>query len=93
MRRAEYTDETGRQWATMLPDGAEDEAAEVGIPLGPPDTSDLGLPEDVAVRLHNQLFARGLLERKDLKGRTQELFAALQAAYRLDVVRLGSLYI
>lgn len=76
----------------MLPNGSEGEAPEIGVPVGPPDTSGLGLPEDVAVRLHNQLVARGLLETKNLRGRTQELFAALQAAYKVDVIKLRNLY-
>lgn len=87
--RAEYTDETGRQWITLVPAGQEENAA-IGIPLGPPDTRILGLPEETDIRLNNQLFRRGLITKRDIRG--QDLFAALQAVLRVDMVTLVNLY-
>lgn len=91
MVRANYEDPEGRWWVVLVPVGHEDEA-HMGIPVGPPDLSPLGLPEPVEVRLHNQLFNRGLLTARDLKGRTQEVFAAIQAAYRVDLTAVTALY-
>ena len=64
----------------------------MGIPVGPPDVSSLGLPDDVSIRLHNQLFHRGLFTKANLRGRGQEIFAALQAAYKVDSAAVTALY-
>lgn len=89
--RTTYNDEDGLSWVVLVPKGAED-APERGIVVGPPDLSPLGLPDDVRWRLHQQLFQRGLIEAKDLRGRTRDLVAALQAAYKVDVARLSEMY-
>lgn len=86
-----YEDESGRWWKVLVPEGA-DTPASMGIPVGPPDISELNLPHDVGVRLHNQLFTRGLFTRDDLRGRGREVHAALQAAYRVDAVAVTALY-
>lgn len=88
---ASYTDEDGRMWAVLVPEGDEDKA-NMGIVVGPPDLAELDLPKEVEIRLHNQLFQRRLLTAQHLRGRGQEIYAALQAAYRVDLARLTSLY-
>ncbi len=89
--RAVYQDTDGRHWVTMVPEGQEADAR-MGIPVGPPDVSELGLPEEVSFRLHEQLYSRGLFTRKDIRGRAREVFAALQAAYKVDTAGVLSLY-
>ena len=89
--RVDYEDDTGRKWAVWLPSDDIDDPG-MGIPLGPPDCSVLDLPEETAIRLHNQLFSRGILTKKDLKGRHKEVFAAIQAAFNVDVARVTGLY-
>lgn len=89
--QATYEDEDGRQWAVMVPVGQKTDL-HMGIPAGPPDLRPLGMPKDVMLRLHKQLFNRRLLTRRDLRGRPRELFAAIQAAYRVDVAAVSSLY-
>ena len=86
-----YEDESGRWWKVRVPEGATTPVS-MGIPVGPPDISELNLPDDVGVRLHNQLFNRGLFTRDDLRGRGREVQAALQAAYRVDAVAVTALY-
>jgi len=76
---------------TLVPRGHESEA-EIGIPLGPPDTRGLGLPDGIDVRLNNNLFNRGLITWDDVRRRPMEVTAALQSAYRLDAGRIISLY-
>ena len=89
--RVDYEDDTGRNWAVWLPiDDIHDPT--MGIPLGPPDFSALDLPEETAIRLHNQLFSRGILTKQDLKGKHKEVFAAIQAAFKVDVARVTGLY-
>lgn len=91
-RRASYTDESGRQWAVMLPDDKPDSDASMGIPVGPPSLEPLGLPEEIEVRLHNQLFDRGLLTQRDVKTRHSHVLGALMAALKVDIGRVCSLY-
>lgn len=91
-RRASYTDDIGRRWAVDLPDGTPDSDAKMGIPVGPPSLESLGLPEEIEVRLHNQLFERHLLTERDAKRNLPAVFGALQAALRVDTGRVVAVY-
>lgn len=75
-----------------LPAGVPDSDADLGIPVGPPPLTALGLPEDTEIRLHNELFHRGLLRAEDLKRHMAEVVAALQAALRVDAGRVAECY-
>ena len=77
MRQVSYEDDEGRFWMVSLPEGVPDSDASMGIPVGPPPLESLGLPEDIEIALHNQLFHRGLLTAKDLKKRRGEIISAL----------------
>ena len=87
----DYEDEEGYWWRVRVPEGTVD--LSMGIPVGPPDLTSLGLPPDLQRRLHNQLHARGLLTRRDLRGRMVEVRAALQATYRTDAQAVTALYV
>ncbi len=87
----DYKDPEGYWWRVRVPQGCED--ASMGIPIGPPDLTALGLPPDIQRRLHNQLHARGLLTRRDLNGRMKEVVAAVQATYRVDAQAVTALYV
>ena len=82
----QYQDDTGRDWTVMVPENETN--LSLGIPVGPPDTSALDLPEDVAVALHNQLNARRLFTYANGKHRINEIEAALKAALRVDVIKV-----
>ncbi len=88
---ADYVDEKGRWWKVRVPAGSATPAS-MGIPVGPPDLSSLRLPDAVSIRLHNQLFHRGLFTKANLRGRGQEVFAAVQAAYKVDSAAVTALY-
>ena len=91
MRQAKYTDILGRVWVTYIPDGVPESDASMGVPVGPPSMDPLGLPQDIAIALHNELVARGLLTARDIKRRRQDVVAALRSALKIsvpDVVRL-----
>lgn len=91
-KRVDYADSSGRMWRTIVPDDAHDAESPLGVPVGPPDLSGLDLPEEVAVRLHNQLHARGIFTFKDARRRPMDLFAAWQAALQVNVQRLTQIY-
>lgn len=89
MRLVTYEDERGRKYLVKLPEGMGDDEAELGIPVGPPDIVDaLSLPDEIATRLHNELFNRKLFDLDTVTKNPRALSAALQAAYRLDVQTL-----
>jgi len=93
MREVTFTDIDGRRWKRLLPDHEPDSRAGAGIPAGPPPLDRLNLPLRVEIALHNELHDRGLLTERDLRGRTEELRAALQAALRLDVQMLMQCFV
>ncbi len=92
MRRAFYTDEDGRHWAVELPDGSPDSDAPMGLPLGPPSLTLLGLPKEVEIRLHNALFDRQLFTREDIRLKRQAVFGAVQAAFKVDTEKVVQAY-
>lgn len=90
--RNQYTDKEGRLHAVYLPAGAPEEDAHMGMSLGPPSLKDLGLPLEMEVRLHNELFHRGVLSYDDAKARSGDLVAALMATFRVDASKLQQIY-
>lgn len=93
MRLVDYTDTKGRKYRVQLPDEASDEEAASGIPVGPPDVvDDLGLPEPIATRLHNQLHSRGLWNYSDVRKRPGAVQGALQSALQVDVQMLAEAF-
>lgn len=92
MRRLVYTDGEGRKTIVQIPDGAPESDGAMGILVGPPPLESLGLPLDVEVRLNNELYNRGLFTGQDIKRRTNEVVAAVIAAYKVDAVKIIELY-
>jgi len=92
MRHIEYIDDNGRKQIISLPDDAPDSDAYKGILVGPPDLFELHLPLQIEIRINNQLYDRGLITFEDLKGRHGEIFAALQAALKVDSQKIINAY-
>ena len=89
--KTSFTDDTGRMWMVLVPEGSEKDGHQ-GIPVGPPDTSGLGLPEEIDVRLNNQLFHRGLFTWRDVKRDQVQVTAALQAALKISATSILNLF-
>lgn len=89
-----WEDEFGRQQASLLPDHVPDSEAPKGVNMLRIEVDELDLPEPAATRLHNQLVARRLWDWPAVKkrGGANVLFGALQAALKIDVVKLTNLY-
>jgi hypothetical protein len=90
-----WTDEkTGRQYASLLPDGAPDKDAPKGVPLLTVDVDELGLPEPLATGLHNQLVARELWDLPTVKrkGGRGALVDALVCTLKGTAAQLMNLY-
>lgn len=88
MRETSFTDERGRRWAVLLPEGLPEIDASLGLPLGPPSLEGLGLPPEIEVRLHNELFNRRIFTERDAKTRRADIFGALQHALRVDIGKI-----
>lgn len=76
----------------LLPEDAEDTQASMGVPVGPPNLSELGLPLEMEVRLNNELAARGIFTSEDARKRRSEIVAAIQAAIKVDAGRIVDIY-
>ena len=82
----------GKKYRAVVPDQADRETWQYGIPVGPPDLSELDLPVEIEVRLHNELFVRGLITLADVRRNMSSLQGALQAALRVDAQMIVQLY-
>jgi hypothetical protein len=82
----------GRKYNSIIPIGAKDADASKGVKYGPPDLDVLGLPTDVRVRLHNELFARGLFTYEQVRRNLNEVIGAIQQAVRLDAQLVSEAY-
>lgn len=86
------TEREGKKYKVVVPEGALEENWQYGVIVGPPDLSKLGLPYELEVRLHNELFNRGLITIPDVRRNMQSLQGALQAALRVDVQTIVQAY-
>lgn len=92
LRRVTWQDDEGRQYVTLIPEDAPDSDASIGVPVGPPSLSPLGLPKDIEIQLHNELFHRGLITATDVKRRQQDVISALQSALKVAAQEIILLY-
>lgn len=93
MTTVDWSDDDGRRHRVQVPEGCPEDMYPEGIPVGPPSLASLALPLQIEVRLHNQLHSRGLFSARDALRRPGELQAALQAALKLDVQTLQTLFV
>lgn len=82
----------GRKYKVIVPDDADKSTWQYGVVLGPPDLSALDLPPSIAIRLHNELFARGLITKKDASRRITDITGALMAALKTDAQTIHAIY-
>ena len=92
MKEVDYLDDYGRRWRVRVPDDCPIDSYSEGIPVGPPSLADLELPVGIEIRLHNELHGRRLFAFRDVQRDPKGATAALQAALKLDLQRLQTLY-
>lgn len=80
----------GRSYYVLVPD-AETNVAR-GIVTGPPDLSELNLPPDVEATLHQELFGRGIKNKRIAVKRRQAIYEALQASFAVCVDKVVECY-
>ena len=96
MRTVDYTDDDGLIQRAQLPDGVPDDEAPMGVPVGVDLIDALekrGMPYETAKRLQNELRRRGFWTDRDVRRAraTEQVFAALQSAYKTDVAAIINL--
>lgn len=82
----------GYKLKVQVPDNAPESTWQYGIRVGPPDLSSLGLSDEMTKRLSNELFVRGLITERDVQRKSQDVFGALQAALKVDIATIQTLY-
>lgn len=85
----EHVDGLGRKFIVYVEQG---ESPVFGNIKGPMPLDTLGLPQPLMVRLHNEMYARGLITLADVMRRPQDVQGAIQSALRLDVQEIQRLY-
>lgn len=90
LKRASWIDTEGRKKVVLIPE--ESDQPEMGIPVGPPPLTDLGLPLELEVRLNNELVNRGILTPVEALKNRAEISLAIQSALKLDVDRIIQMY-
>lgn len=88
----DYVDKSGKQYKSVLPEEAPLSHAGRGILIGPPDLTALGLTTDMAVRLHNELVARGLVDYSSVRSHMTEVVSAIMHTFGVDAQRIAALY-
>ncbi len=76
-----------------LPDDVPDSEAHLGVPVGPPSIASLDLPEEIEVKLHNELYSRKIFRSIDFRKRRMDVVSALQRALKLKVDHMYTLYL
>jgi hypothetical protein len=92
LKKISFKDEYGRHKVVLLPEEESEENAAIGVPVGPPDLSELGLPAEMEIRLNNELFYRGILTPQDALKKRPEVSAAIQSVLKLDTERIVTIY-
>lgn len=93
MQQVDYLDDDGCLRRALLPAGADAAEAPAGVPVGVEIALDVA---GLRCRLQNELRRRGLWTQADVSRRrgraAAEVFAALQAALRVDVAAILNQY-
>lgn len=81
-----------KKYKAIVPDGSDPSTWSYGVIVGPPDLSILGLPYDIEVRLHNELYVRGLIKYVDVRRDMRSVTGALMAALKVDTQLIAQAY-
>ena len=82
----------GKEYVVLVPQDAEARDYSKGLIVGPPDLSELGLPSELELRLHNELLNRGLITANDVRRHPEAVIGAWQAALKVSGTELLNLY-
>lgn len=92
MKQISYTDADGFRHAVLLPDGAPESAAPMGVPVGPLPLDGLDLPLELRRAINNELHDRALWGPDEIRRRRQDAALALIRAYRVGVEEIEALW-
>lgn len=94
MKKVEYVDPRGRKYLKLVESATSEELYQYGITVGPPEgiVDELGLPNELATRLHNQLFQRQLWSMDEVRKNPKGIYAALQATFGINQQMIMNAY-
>lgn len=87
-----YVDSKGRKYKVLIPASAPLSHAKHGIRLGPPPLDELGYPDSVTTRIHNELFDRDMITYHDVQANLGAVVGAIQHAFSVDAQSVAQLY-
>lgn len=90
VREDVYIDSKGRYFKVLLPDYEPD--ASKGMIIGPPLLDELGIDEDLMIRLHNELYRRQVFTFEDAKRRMDEIGWAISSVMKATAERVVEIY-
>jgi hypothetical protein len=90
MQEVEWTDDIGRKFIVFVKDGGDPAK---GIIKGPTPLDALGLDEETNVRLHNELYDRGIITSHDASHNPMKVLGAIQYALRVNVQQIQNAYL
>lgn len=93
MKDVLFTDHLGRKFKVQAPDDLEEKDYKYGVFIGPPLLCNLGLPVQIEIELHNQLYNRGIFTLRDAKKRRHEVIAALATVLAIQADRILEAYV
>lgn len=88
----DYTDKDGRKYKVLIPANAAQSMAKHGVRIGPPPLDELGYPDKIITKIHNELFDRGIITYKDVTDNMRDVVGAIQHAFAADAQTIATLY-
>ncbi len=92
VKPVKFTDPSGRQFVTAIPDDAPDSHADMGVPIGPPDLSELKPPADWSLQVQNGLADAGILTYKDFRRNRMAVRGVLNRVMNDQIRELEAIY-
>lgn len=93
MEEVEWVDHWGRKFVVYVRiQGDVIGDPSKGVIKGPQPLDMLGLDQETNVRLHNELYARGIITYKDAMHRPMAILQAIQQALRVNVQQVQNAY-
>lgn len=81
MPLVKYTDGEGFAYLVRVPAGVPERDYKLGIRLGPPDLSGVGLPKEQEIRLRNALVEAQMVNAETIRGSASKLFQVVHNTF------------
>lgn len=90
MKQLLYIDKEGYKWISQLPDTASIDEISQGVLIGPPEFRNY--QKEFAIKLHNELFDRGIYTYLQAKANRQGIMQAIQSVLKFSAIAIEGEY-